>query len=114
MGDVPNLVADASGRATLTATALRATLASGPTSLFDSDGSALVIHANPDDEATDPTGNSGGRVACGMVTAGSLPSTSTAAPAFGDAALAAAIGILGAAVLFRIATLRRRRSRRSD
>ena len=42
-------------------------LASGPTSLFDADGSAFVIHANPDDEVTDPTGNFGGRLACGII-----------------------------------------------
>jgi Cu-Zn family superoxide dismutase len=31
-------------------------------------GSALVLHANPDDEVTDPTGNAGGRIACGLIT----------------------------------------------
>ena len=66
-GDLPNLVAGAQG-ATYQATATGVTLAAGPTSLFDADGTALVIHANPDDHMTDPAGNSGGRVACAVLT----------------------------------------------
>lgn len=42
-------------------------------SLADEDGSALLIHANPDDLQTDPSGESGGRVACGLVAASTLP-----------------------------------------
>ncbi len=45
----------------------RFTLSPGPASLFDEDGSALVIHADPDDQVTDPTGNSGGRIVCGVI-----------------------------------------------
>jgi Cu-Zn family superoxide dismutase len=37
-------------------------------SLFGPAGTSLVIHAQPDDERTDPTGNSGGRIACGVIT----------------------------------------------
>jgi Cu-Zn family superoxide dismutase len=44
------------------------TLGAGPNSLFDEDGSSLVIHAAPDDYATDSSGNSGDRVACAAVT----------------------------------------------
>lgn len=44
-------------------------LANGLTleSLFDADGSALVIHANPDDYRTDPAGNAGNRIACAVI-----------------------------------------------
>jgi Cu-Zn family superoxide dismutase len=36
--------------------------------LFDGDGTAVVVHANADDYRTDPSGNSGGRIACGVLT----------------------------------------------
>jgi len=45
----------------------RVTLGSGPTSLFDADGSALVVHSGPDDFRTDPAGLAGARIACGIV-----------------------------------------------
>lgn len=70
MGDLPNLVADASGHATLKAVTTRVTLADGPLSLFDADGSAIVIHANPDQGVTGEakSGLSGGpRAACGVI-----------------------------------------------
>jgi len=69
-GDLPNLTVTTAAdgpTATLTTTAI--TLAGGPATIFDADGTALVIHANPDDEATDPAGNSGGRVACAVLKA---------------------------------------------
>jgi Cu-Zn family superoxide dismutase len=67
-GDLPNLEVATDGAGRLEYVARLVTLGSGPTSLFDPDGSALVIHAAPDDETTDPTGNSGGRIACGVIT----------------------------------------------
>lgn len=69
MGDLPNLVVKADGTGELTATVKGAKLDATAMGLLDSDGSALVIHAAPDDYKTDPSGNSGGRIACGVVTA---------------------------------------------
>ena len=66
-GDLPNLVVRESGVGVLRTTTERASLLPGPKSLFDADGSALVIHAAEDDQTTDPTGNSGSRVACGVI-----------------------------------------------
>lgn len=71
MGDMPNLVADASGKATMKYTTTRVTISDGPLSLFDADGSAVIIHGNPDEGITaeSKAGKSGGpRVACGVIT----------------------------------------------
>ena len=73
-GDLPNLTVDASGNGTLDAVAQHLTLGDGTGTLFDGDGSAVVIHANPDDERTtegpNGPGNSGARVACGVIVRG--------------------------------------------
>jgi Cu-Zn family superoxide dismutase len=69
-GDLPNLQVNAAGRGHLDAVSHHATLSAGPVSLFDADGSAIVIHANEDDQVTNPTGNSGARIACGVIEAG--------------------------------------------
>lgn len=68
MGDLPNLVVKPNGTGELRATVKGAHLDASASGLLDSDGSALVIHAAPDDNKTDPSGNSGGRIACGVVT----------------------------------------------
>ncbi len=68
-GDLPNLAVNAGGRSDYSATTARVTVAAGQASLFDADGSALVIHAAPDDNRTDPSGNSGDRIACGVIRA---------------------------------------------
>jgi superoxide dismutase, Cu-Zn family len=68
-GDLPNLAVNGAGRGRLNATTDAATLSSSGTGVFDGDGSAMIVHANPDDFVTQPTGNSCGRVACGVVTA---------------------------------------------
>lgn len=69
-GDLPDLEADASGRAEYVAVTDRLTLGTGPASIFDADGSAVVIHEKADDQRTDPSGNSGERVLCGQLVAG--------------------------------------------
>lgn len=70
-GDLPDLEADASGRVRYTGvTDGRAAVAPTLGALLDADGSAIVIHARADDQRTDPSGNSGDRVACGRITAG--------------------------------------------
>ena len=68
-GDLPNLMVTPVGAAGLDVTTKAVTLKEGvPASLFGAGGTSLVIHALPDDEKTDPTGNSGGRIACGVIT----------------------------------------------
>jgi len=67
-GDLPNIEVGADGKGRLESTTEMLSLGSGTTSIFDSDGSALVVHAAPDDFRTDPTGNSGARIACGVIT----------------------------------------------
>ncbi|HEU4698763.1 MAG TPA: superoxide dismutase family protein [Gemmatimonadales bacterium] len=67
-GDLPVIRANDAGVATVDLTTPRVTLDSAATTgLFDADGTALVVHAGPDDQQSDPAGNSGARVACGVV-----------------------------------------------
>ena len=67
VGDLANLEVGQDGKATGVFTARGASLGPGEGSLFGPDGTALVIHADPDDERTDPAGNSGARIACGVI-----------------------------------------------
>ena len=62
-GDLPNLVIPEDGEPTYVVTTTRLT----QEDLFDDDGSAMMIHAGPDDYVTDPGGNSGDRIACGVL-----------------------------------------------
>jgi len=61
-GDMPNLTVGADGRGQIAFKLPAGTLAG----LLDADGAAFVVHAGPDDMKTDPSGNSGGRIACGV------------------------------------------------
>lgn len=67
-GDIPNFTADAQGKAKTSITAPNVTLTDGPHSVFTGGGTSLVVHAKPDDGKTDPSGNSGDRIACGVIT----------------------------------------------
>jgi Cu-Zn family superoxide dismutase len=66
-GDLPNMTIMADGSGRMETATDRVSLGVGPTALLDDDGSAIVIHAAPDDFKTDPTGNSGSRIACGVI-----------------------------------------------
>jgi Cu-Zn family superoxide dismutase len=67
-GDLPNLEVAASGEGGVDITTKTVTLSPGPSSLLTEKGTSIVIHAAADDEKTDPTGNSGARIACGVIT----------------------------------------------
>jgi Cu-Zn family superoxide dismutase len=69
-GDFGNLTADDDGTARFEITSDRFTLGAGDEpSVFDEDGTAIIVHANPDDLTSQPGGESGPRVACGVVAA---------------------------------------------
>jgi Cu-Zn family superoxide dismutase len=70
-GDLPNLGVGTNGRGGIDFVVPGALLAGGgANALLDADGAAIVIHAQADDYRTDPSGNSGARIACGVVAAG--------------------------------------------
>ncbi|HZR27611.1 MAG TPA: superoxide dismutase family protein [Terriglobales bacterium] len=66
-GDIPNITADAKGKSKSTVIAPNVSLGDDPHSVFTNGGTALVIHAKADDGKTDPSGNSGDRIACGVI-----------------------------------------------
>jgi Cu-Zn family superoxide dismutase len=70
LGDLPNLEVDAQGRGLLIFAVQNASLRGGANPLLDADGAAIVIHAQADDHRTDPSGNSGARIACGEINLG--------------------------------------------
>ena len=122
-GDLENIVVNEDGSASYQTTSRLITLAEGAnSSLLDSDGSALVIHERADDYQTDPAGDSGDRVAAGIIraaatgeatvagetTSGPLPKSG--GPAIGSAAvlLPGAALLLGSGILA-YAVARRRR-----
>jgi Cu-Zn family superoxide dismutase len=105
-GDLANLQISTDGTGTFNYLNPLVTLRQGePASLYDADGSSIVIHANADDYVTDPAGNSGDRIACAVIPAAqtvsggtvTLPdtgSTSPAFPLFVGAAIVLLVGLL--------------------
>jgi superoxide dismutase, Cu-Zn family len=70
-GDMRNLVVAADGTVRVQIVNERVTLRQGePNSLLDADGTALVLHAEPDDYVSQPSGDAGDRIACGVVRSG--------------------------------------------
>jgi len=68
LGDLQNLNVGPDGKANVRVLVPGLTLGEGANSLFHEGGTALVIHAKPDDGKTDPAGNAGARIACGVIT----------------------------------------------
>ncbi len=66
-GDLPNFTVAKNGKGKATIVADMVTTGDGANSLFHTGGTSLVIHAGPDDYKTDPAGNSGDRIACGVI-----------------------------------------------
>lgn len=66
-GDLPNIEVGADGTGKAETVAVGMTLSPGDHSLFHPGGTSLVVHADPDDNRTDPAGNSGARIACGVI-----------------------------------------------
>jgi Cu-Zn family superoxide dismutase len=67
-GDNPNITVGANGRLKLRMVNKDVNMGEGIRSLFSSGGTSIVIHAKPDDQKTDPAGNAGDRIACGVIT----------------------------------------------
>jgi Cu-Zn family superoxide dismutase len=67
LGDMPNVDTPASGTLQFETLIPGVTL-KGQNALLDADGAAIVVHASKDDYTTEPAGNSGGRIACGVIT----------------------------------------------
>ncbi|MFI8688753.1 superoxide dismutase family protein [Rossellomorea sp. NPDC077527] len=66
-GDLPNLIVGDDGTVKVTLMAPMVTLSKGKTSLFTKDGTSLIIDENKDDGMTQPSGDSGKRIACGVI-----------------------------------------------
>ncbi|NLP52242.1 superoxide dismutase family protein [Bacillus sp. RO1] len=68
VGDLPNIIVEDDGTVIAELMAPQATLEEGKTSLFGKDGTAIIITENIDDGMTQPAGDSGERIACGVIT----------------------------------------------
>jgi len=114
-GDVPSLVIGPNGVTAYNTSAPLARLSPGPASLLRQDGTSLVIFAQADDDQTQPEGNPGARIACGVIqpaspsgtasldASGRQPATNRGDPDLTTAALIAVLGalLIGAGVVLR-------------
>jgi Cu-Zn family superoxide dismutase len=69
MGDMPNMTVGPDGSGAIEYHVASGSISGGATPLLDADGAAIVVHAQADDNKSDPAGNAGGRVACGVLAA---------------------------------------------
>ncbi|MFN8006041.1 MAG: superoxide dismutase family protein [Terriglobia bacterium] len=69
-GDLPTFTVGKNGKGKIMLLNKRVTLTSGTNSLFHEGGTAIIIHEKADDDVTDPTGNAGNRIACGVIMKG--------------------------------------------
>jgi len=69
MGDMPNMLAGPDGTGEIEYHVAGGMISGGSMPLVDADGAAVVIHAQADDNKSDPAGNAGGRIACGVIAA---------------------------------------------
>jgi superoxide dismutase, Cu-Zn family len=67
-GDMNNFTVNAKGTAKATLNDMKVNMGDGQNSLFANGGTSLIVHEKADDMKTDPSGNSGGRIACGTIT----------------------------------------------
>ena len=67
-GDLNNFTVSAKGTANATVTGMMVNMGDGPNSLMANGGTSLIVHEKADDMKTDPSGESGGRIACGRIT----------------------------------------------
>ena len=79
VGDFGNFTATSDGMGEATLTTMDYSLGDGPSSVFDEDGTAIIIHAGQDDLTTQPSGDSGARFACGVVAQPMMGAMSTPA-----------------------------------
>ena len=67
-GDMNNFMVNKKGTANSTVVNMHVNMGDGPNSLFANGGTSLIVHEKADDQKTDPSGNSGARIACGTIT----------------------------------------------